>query len=175
MKKTLIGFAVSALFAMGSAHAAGTDTSATLNITGTVTAATVSCAVNLPISTVSLQEDMTNLINQGNTATHGEEVMVQVQGTGCSDLVANNHIAYKFVGTQDTAAGTALANSDTTPGAATGVGIGIFSKQGAVININDTQLAGTEGSFKLQMVKLNGQQAVAGTISGALTIQIERI
>ena len=176
MKKTLIGFAVSALFAMGSAQAAGNDTSATLNITGTVTAPSASCAVQLGATIVNLEDDITNLVNQNQTATHANEVAVSVVGEGCANLVEENHIAYKFVGATDNAAGTALANSDVTAGAATGVGIGIFDEANAPVKINsDTLLASQADKFKLQMVKLDGQTPVAGSVLGSLTVQIERM
>ena len=174
MKKTLIGFAVSALFAMGSAQAAGNDTSATLNITGTVTAPSASCAVQLGATTVNLEDDITNLVNQNQTATHANEVAVSVVGEGCANLVEENHIAYKFVGATDNAAGTALANSDVTAGAATGAGIG--DEANAPVKINsDTLLASQADKFKLQMVKLDGQTPVAGSVLGSLTVQIERM
>ncbi|EBW6088574.1 type 1 fimbrial protein, partial [Salmonella enterica subsp. enterica serovar Enteritidis] len=73
-------------------------------------------------------------------------------------------------------AGTALANSDVTAGAATGVGIGIFDEANAPVKINsDTLLASQADKFKLQMVKLDGQTPVAGSVLGSLTVQIERM
>jgi len=177
MKKALISFAVSALFAMGTAHAESTDTSATLNITGTVTEAQVYCAVNLNTTTVNLTDDMSALINQGTNADHATDVYANIVGSGCSNLITENKFALKVIGTADNALGNALANSDTSETAAKGVAVGIFNESNQVVKINDTQLPVSSAAtkFKLQMVKLDGQTPVAGNLTGSLTVQIDRI
>ncbi|EOC0417620.1 type 1 fimbrial protein [Cronobacter malonaticus] len=183
MKKTVLGLTVSALFMFSAAHASTNpnDVSATLSVTGTVVEdITQVCTVTLDKSSVALANDVGDLINQNDRATANGSERVNLQITGgdeCQNEVAAGHMAYKFTGMTDNADGTVLANTDTSATAAKGVGVGIYDYVGNVLKVNqDTLPATTAGNaITLQMVKLTGQEAVAGNVLGSVTIEIERL
>ncbi|MNE90098.1 hypothetical protein D3C80_1875750 [compost metagenome] len=70
-----------------------------------------------------------------------------------------------------------MANTDASEAAAKGVGIGIFDKNSAPLEINNSQMtpSTTGSSIYLQMVKLSNQTPVEGTVHGSLTIDIVRL
>lgn len=183
MKKSLLGLAVSALFAVGVAHAEtnANDVSATLSVTGTVVQdITQVCTVTLDKSAVSLNSDVDNLVNQGDNATTANVQLVNLSITGgnqCQDQVTAGKMAYKFIGTNDNADGTVLANLDASEAGAQGVGVGIFDSAMKPLRVNQDTMAATTGndSIALELVKLNGKTAVAGNVLGSVTIQIERL
>ncbi|MND81480.1 hypothetical protein D3C80_732790 [compost metagenome] len=77
----------------------------------------------------------------------------------------------------DDAEGTTLANSDTSAGAAKGIGIGLFDASYAPITINSNQINTNTGNGQilLQAVRLNTQVPVEGTLNGSLTLNIIRL
>lgn len=179
MKKSILGLAVSAMFAFGAAQAATNDISSTLNISGNVTNSDTGCTVILNNNTVDISGDITTLATQGAPATPAKLVNMAITGgTVCNNLAEQNHIAYKLVGTADDADGNVLANSFTGEGAASGVGIGLYDQEGNVVAINSGAIAvhtPLSTPLGLALVKLTGQEQVSGTVQGSLTIQIERL
>ncbi|EPE7079375.1 fimbrial protein [Cronobacter sakazakii] len=187
MKKSVLGLAVSALFMVGAAHAETNpnDVSATLSVTGTVVEnITDFCSVNLSTNSISLESNVDDLVNQGDATLINASDMKTVRlsiagGSDCQDQVAQGKMAYKFTGAADNADGTVLANSNVSAGAATGVGIGLFTVGHTPIKINQDTIPATNtlggDILTINMVKLNGQQAVAGDVTGSLTIEIERL
>lgn len=180
MKKTILGLAVSAMFVMGAAQAEvnPNDVSAELTVYGTVTPEVSACTVNLSQASINLNAEVASIPAQGTNKLLTDFVELNVTGSGdCSTLVSQGKMAYKFLGTADSADGTSLANVNVADGAATGVGIALYKETGEVLTINNDTLLATDTATKLGLglVKLNGQQAVAGAVQGALTIQIERL
>lgn len=180
MKKSILGLAVSAMFVMGVAHAEvnPNDVSATLTVSGSVTANQSACTVNLNKSSIALSAEVSKLVAQGATATPVDAVDLSITGdTQCSDLVAAGKMAYKFLGTADSAMGTSLANTVTGENAANGIGIALYDNAGKVVSINKDTITATSTAshLGLGLVKLEGVEATAGSVQGALTIQIERL
>ncbi|EOU9538372.1 fimbrial protein [Cronobacter dublinensis] len=183
MKKTILGLAVSAMFMAGAVNAEtnANDVSATLSISGSVTPAQFSCSVGLSNSTVNMLVDIDKLAPQGQNGfadANNETVYLSVEGDAqCAQLAQQQKIAYKFIGTADSADGTVIANTNTGSAAAAGVGIGLYDDAGNVIKLNeDTVIANpTHNALTLSAVKLNGQEATAGSLAGSVTIQIERL
>lgn len=87
----------------------------------------------------------------------------------CSDKVA-----LQLHGQADDADGTTLANTDASATAAKGVGIGVFDNNLLPLDINTSQIPAPAHSsvIFLQMVKLNNQTPVEGTVHGSLTIDV---
>ncbi|MDK9361888.1 fimbrial protein [Lelliottia wanjuensis] len=180
MKKSILGLAVSALFVMGAAQASTNpdDISATLTVSGTVTPSLSPCTVNLGQSSINLHADISTLVTQGTTTTPMNTVDLTVTGDEqCADLVSQGKIAYKFLGTADSAMGSVLANTATGEGAASGIGIALYDNAGQNLLINKDTMTATPGvsHLGLGMVKLASQTATAGSVQGSLTIQIERL
>ncbi|EOI3503125.1 fimbrial protein [Cronobacter dublinensis] len=183
MKKTILGLAVSAMFMAGTVQAEtnANDVSATLSITGSVTPAEFSCAVQLSTNTINMVVDTDKLVPQGQNGLaegNNESLFISVAGDDqCAVLAGEGKIAYKFVGTADNADGTVIANSATGDNAAAGVGIGLYDDAGNVIKINDDTVVAktTKNMLVLSAVKLNGQTVTTGNLSGSVTIQIERL
>lgn len=186
MKKSILGLAVSALLMVGAAHA-GTnpnDVSATLSISGTVVPNDQQiCTVVADQSSISLSSEVKNMPAQGSSATTGSVPLhlslMNSVGADCLNDAAAGKIAYKFVGTADDADGSVIANTNTAEDAAKGVGVGVFDATMAPLKVNqDTILANgtpTGNIVLLQMVKLNGQEVVAGNLQSSLTIDIEHL
>jgi len=176
MNKTLLGLAVSTLFVVSTAQAE--DQSATLAITGVVTAgAESSCTVFPSTSSITLSGKADALPLQNQSVSSATAFTVLVSGDKeCMDKIDTNQIGVQLKGTAD-ANGTVLANTHTGSDAAQGVGIGIYNANGEVINVNDNHnVMLPEGiGFGLSMVQLNGQTPVAGLVHGSLTIDIERL
>lgn len=178
MKKALMAIAVSAMFVTG-ATLADTNSPATLSITGTVTDNTtpVACGVSLSTASVSLSGMVSSMKTQGQYASGGTPVALNVTGGAqCDQLVNTNGLAYRFTGTVDDADGNVLANTATGDNAAAGVGVGVFAINGAPYSINQGQHdANDTHSFMLSLVKLTGQTATAGSVQSTLTVQLDRL
>lgn len=184
MNKSFLGLAISTLFMVGAAQAEvnPNDVSATLNVTGSVTRQ-FSCTVNLGASSVNLTGDVSTMSQQGDAGSSNIEIAdITLSGDQeCSTMAGEGKIAYKFLGTADAADGTSLANNDLSAGAASGVGIALYQVNdgNSVLKINqDTMLAAASPAIThlgLGLVKLNGQELKAGSVQGALTVQIERL
>ncbi|EOC1300510.1 fimbrial protein [Cronobacter dublinensis] len=180
MKKAILAAAVSTLFMMGAVHADtnANDVSASLSVTGSVTN-DYACAVTLSNSTVALDSDITTLGVQGvNNPPNMKNVEITLSGDSqCSDLIAQQKVAYKFVGTVDSADGNVLANTVESDAGAKGVGVGLYDKDGKTIAVNHgTLLANLESTqLGLSLVKLNGQDVSAGGVQSSVTIEIERL
>lgn len=181
MNKSILGLAVSAIFMVATVHAEDIDTSATVSIAGIVTGTpdtSASCTVNVSKALVNLTTDVTNLRDQGVKTTPDEGVSLSVSGDkGCQDLLLDSRIAYKFVGTADEATGKVLANTDTSEGAAQGVGVGVYDQEGNVVNVNTDYFRANlyNTIVGLGLVKLAGQTPSQGTVKSALTIEILRL
>lgn len=180
MKKSLLGLAVSALFVVGAVHAETNpnDVSATLTVSGSVTASQSICTVNLGQSSIALSADVTSLVSQGASTTPVNTVDMTIDGDDqCKTLVSEGKMAYKFLGTADNAMGTSLANTVAGDGSAAGIGIALYDNAGQVLSINKDTIAATSTAshLGLGLVKLDGQEATAGSVQGSLTIQIERL
>jgi type 1 fimbria pilin len=177
VKKSILAMAVSAMFMVSAAQAETNpnDVSAVLTVSGTVTESQ-NCAVQLSQSSVALDADVTTLQAQG--ATNSQVSGVSLSIDGCSALVTKGQLAFKFIGTADDALGTSLANSSTGEGAASGIGIALYDVIGNVVNINSDTMtvnANNVNKLGLGLVKLDGQEATAGSVQGSLTIQVERL
>ncbi|ELY2857076.1 fimbrial protein [Cronobacter dublinensis] len=179
MKKTILGLAVSALFMVGAAQAETNpnDVSATLSVTGSVTANDSVCSVDLSDTSVNLNEDISTMVESGQKLNNSKTVVMNIKGDdNCKLSLEQGKLAYKFLGTADSVDGNALANTASGDVAAKGVGVGLYNDSDEVIKVNDTVTATTTGySLKLGLVKLAGQTASVGSVQSALTIQIERL
>ena len=180
MKKTVLGMAVSALFMVGAAHAEvnPNDVSATLSVTGTVTANESVCSVDLSDTTVALSEDISTMVEAGQTPSKFKNVVINTKGDkNCQSMINQGKLAYKFLGTADEVDGSTLANSASAETAAKGVGIGLYNMDGTSLKLNEDTVPATSTGYNLllSLVKLTGQEASAGDVQGALTVQIERL
>ncbi|EOI3568031.1 fimbrial protein [Cronobacter dublinensis] len=183
MKKVFTGIVISTLFVIGSASA--NDTSGVLSITSSVTrSAEDACEVTLSKSSVNLTENINRMITQGDKATSITPLSMTVAGVDsestCGRKIYDGKIAVRFVGTYDNADGTSFANTATGSDAASGIGIGLFETSNEPIDIHQPYQLKTKSNivvqfFGLQLVKLHGQNATIGKVSGDMTVQIERL
>lgn len=188
MKKLTTLLTSSALLMAGvlntSAHA---DMPNTLNIFGSVGSGTPPCIVHLDRTAVDLMGSPSSMINQNETVKTGANVTINLTSTNsvfgaqCVTLAEDGKISYRVIGTADNADGNVLANTDTSNGAAQGVGIGISDSTYASnikplrINQDTIKIKNPYNTISLALVKLNGQQLTSGFVKGSLTIQIERL
>ena len=171
MKKTLLAFALASLFMTGAVQAV--DHSATVDINGTLTRNTTECNIITSASSLTLQSHIENLPNQGSNATNSASgIMLAINDSSC-----NGKVVLQLHGQADYADGTTLANTDSSDTAAKGVGIGIFNNDLAPLEINKSNitLSTNSSAIFLQMVKLNNQTPVEGTVHGSLTIDVVRL
>ncbi|MEX5383639.1 fimbrial protein [Cronobacter muytjensii] len=180
MKKTILGLAISTLFMVGAAQATinPNDVSATLAVTGSVTATESTCSVTLSDASVNLTEDISTMVEAGQKPNTLKGVNLSVSGdNSCTDMLAQGKLGYKFIGTPDNVDGTTLANSASQETAAKGVGIGIYNMTGEAMSINEDTVTATTSAYTLQLglVKLAGQVPTVGAVQGSLTVQIERL
>lgn len=185
MKKSIVGMFVSAMFVMGTAHAA--DTSAVVSISGTVEQdVNDACTVVPSTNVINLVSDINVLPTQGNNLTSSvpgaETLSLTVEGAGnCQDKVAEGHISYKFVGQADTSLGTVLANTATGDNAAQNIGVGIYDSTLHTVDINAGLVPAKKDeatTVTLQLVKLAGSEDIvykAGAVNAGVTIEIERL
>lgn len=170
MNKTLLSLAFASLFMVGAAQAA--DHSAVVDISGSLTGDHSECTVQTDLSSVDLSGEIADIPQQGvfiNDIATKLNYTVESTGESCY-----NRVAMQFHGVTD-ATGKVLANTDTGETAAKGVGIGLYDMYQDPLDINSQITAHTQGSLYLQMVKLDGQTPVVGTVNGALTIDIVRL
>ena len=180
MKMSILGLAVSTLFVVGGAQAGtnSSDVSATLTVSGTVTASQSACSITLGQTSIALNADVSNLVIQGASTTPANSVDMVIDGDDqCKTLASEGKMAFKFLGVADNAQGSSLANTVDGDAAAKGIGIALYDNEGTVLHINrDTMAASSTAThLGLGLVKLDGQEAIAGSVQGALVIQIERL
>ena len=174
MKKTLLGLTFASLFMAGAVQAE--DHSATIDISGNVTADQMECTVYTDSSTVNLSGKIADLPSQGGNATNDAALINYSVGSNDSAQSCYGKVALQFHGIPDQADGTVLENSDTSATAAKGVGIGIYDSNLNPLFVNVKTLEPqANGQIYLQMVKLNGQTPVEGSVHGSLTIDIVRL
>ncbi len=176
MKKTLLGLALSGLFSIGAAQA--TDHSATLDISGTVTADAVECTVYTQAS-VSLTGKVGEMITPGQVATNPTNVPFSI---GSSTTDGNNacvgKVAIQLHGTTDSAYTDVLANADVSEAGAKGVAIGVYdgtTNSPLPVNVAEIIPSTAVGSFGLQLVALGGETVVAGNVHSSLTLDVVRL
>lgn len=182
MKKVLLGLLVPSLLSAVSAYAEvnPNDTSATLSVTGEITHQS-NCAVNLSKQSVSLSKNSDELHTQNSALTSDilDVVDITVDGDAeCNDLASNQQIAYKLLGTADNADGISLANTDSSEGAAKGIGINMYDiRDNHIVKVNQDNLStgGSTTHLGLGLVKLTGQEVTPGSIQSSLVVQIERL
>lgn len=153
------------------------DTSATLTITGNATNSIAGCSVTMSPTTFNLESIPENAMPwQGGNTIPKNAINLSISGTSeCYALALGNRLAYRFIGTPDAVEGNVLANTDTSSSAATGVGIGLYNMHGEFLDIKKTINTTDLPRMTLQTVSLNGQRATKGSVSGVLTIQLERL
>ena len=177
MKKMILALTLSSLFSINAAQAE--DHSSIINIDGVVSAPVEgNCSVLPEKYSVSLSGNSDTLPVQGNNATDATTFSFQVGGDlECIDKINAGHVSVRLKGTLDDADCNVLSISDIVNTAAIGVGIGVFNTDKTPVNLKDnhTLITGTPLSFGLQMVQLEQQTVMAGTVHGALTIEIERL
>lgn len=174
MKKLRSALFTTLIMAAGVTQA--TDIPATLSITGNATNAEAACAININPATISLQSEVDKLVIQGSKNIANKSVNVSVSGNSeCYEMLLQNKIAYRFLGTADDVEGSVLANTDTSPEAAKNVGIGLFRKDGDIINLKDIMPATGSDYIGLEMVSLKRGEATKGNVNSTLTIQVERL
>ncbi|WP_312983293.1 fimbrial protein [Atlantibacter sp.] len=176
MKKTLLGLALSGLFSIGAAQA--NDHSATLDISGTVTADVVECTIYTQAS-VSLTGKVGEMIAPGLTATNPINVPFSI---GSSNTEGNNtcagKVAIQLHGTADSTYNDVLANTDISEAGAKGVAIGIYdgtTNSPLPVNVAEIIPSTAGGSFGLQLVALGGETVVAGNVHSSLTLDVVRL
>lgn len=175
MKNRFPTLLISTLFVAGVAQAS--DVPATLSISGTATNMLAGCTVVINPSTISLESVPLNAMPwQGGDSIPKNPVSVSISGSSeCYALALANRLAYRFVGIPDAVEGTVLANTDTSSQAASGVGIGLYDMHGKFMNIQDSVLVTNLERMSMQVVSLKGQRATEGSVTGTLTIQLERL
>ncbi|WP_336286829.1 fimbrial protein [Cronobacter dublinensis] len=179
MKKSLLCLLLSSVFTTGVAHAI--DRSATITISGAVSAPSQGdCTVLTSQQSVQLSGTTDHLPQQDKTADHVNSTFVVTVGGDevCVKKISDHRIAIKFSGTSDSANGTVLANTDTSESAAKGVGIGLYTPDGQPLDFKTYQPeinSAAPISLGLKMVQLNGQTPEAGSVQGAMTIEVVRL
>lgn len=177
MKIIYSALIASSLITGFSAQAA--DISATLSISGTASNATTGCTVDMNPKTITLDGiNLDALPRQGGNTIPKNPIHLNITGSSeCYALVNGGRMAYRFVGTPDAVEGSVLANTDTSSQAAQDVGIGIFDMHGKFLDIRETVPALNLERISLQVVSLKGteQRPTVGSVSGNLTVQIERL
>ncbi|EPN9528787.1 fimbrial protein [Cronobacter malonaticus] len=187
--KEVAAFALFGLLTVSAAQADSNDVSAVLPITGVVSSANEGCRVTLSKENILFAVKVSEMISQGENATEPQLVNVLINGAhkdgACAQAVLDGHIAVKFIGVADNADGTTLANQfSSQENAANGVGIGFFTSDNTPLAINKDTLkvskvtyVSDEGiaTFGVQPVKLTNQKVTTGGVSGAVTVEVERL
>ncbi|EKK4013104.1 type 1 fimbrial protein [Cronobacter sakazakii] len=189
-KRKIAGLAINLFIFAGAAQAnlESQDVSASLFITGKLSDPHQACRVSLSQESLSFSVNASQLVSQGDNATEPQVVSLFINGAdrdgACEELVSEGHIAIKFTGEADNAEGTTLANQyPSSENAASGVGIGFFAEDSTPVVINNGLLKVSKVTlshlgkvnFGVQPVKLANQNVKTGEVSGAVTIQIERL
>lgn len=179
MTKITSVLALGIILSAGIAQAADNDVAATLSITGTLKDASIGCTVEFTEPTVNMgTREMSSLPKQGHHVDGAQLTPVTANLIGnCTQegQVAPN---IAFTGVVDSGAGNALVNTATGSGAATGLGVSIYSYAGNVITPNGSAVKGTgteSTMFYIGMVKLDGAIPTAGQVQSSLTLQVETL
>lgn len=172
MNKTLMALTLISVFMAGAAQA--DDHSATVSINGSITGDNTGCSVLTSKDSLTLSGQLADLPTQGGNAIAPASLTYSIvsEGESCIDK-----IALVLHGEADNADGTTLANTDTSPESAKGIGIGVFDSNFSPITINNNKINPMTDihTIYLQAVRLNGQVPVEGTLHSSLTIDIVRL
>ncbi|MEE9682560.1 type 1 fimbrial protein [Lelliottia amnigena] len=172
MKKTLIGLTLMSLFVAGAVQAV--DHPATVDITGSLIGDGTECTFDIAEGTaINLYGAIGDLPNQGQNALAPTKMEYKL--TNACDI---NTFALQLHGVVDNADGTVLTNDDISSTAAKGIGVGVFNSDSSPVDVNgriNIPESKSQRYLNLQMVKLNGQTAIEGTVNSALTIDIVRL
>ncbi|EKY3198633.1 fimbrial protein [Cronobacter universalis] len=179
MKKTLCALALSTISGMGMVQAAGNDAPATLSVSGTVNDASAGCTIEFTEPTVNMgARTISSLPLQGHRVDGARLTPVNANLIGNCTHEGQVAPVIAFTGVVDSGAGNALVNTATGSGAATGIGVGIYSYAGYVITPNGSAVMGTGANnmmFYIGMVKLDGAIPTEGQVQSSLTMQIESL
>jgi len=169
MKKTLVALTLASLFMAGAAQA---KDSAGLTITGSITDQNA-CNITISEQSVTLTDNISELIDQGKNATKATPVTYTINygGTASAEGCIGN-IALQITGNAN-ADNVTLANSAPESVAAKGIGVGVYDADSKAMNIGSkfTPASGT-GQINLQLVKLNGETPVKGSVYTTLTLNV---
>lgn len=189
MKKIISVMTIAAAcFSAGAyAETPAQDVSATVAISGVLVGPqNHACQIVLNKNVINLTGSTKSLIEQGQNATAPQEVTFSVYSVNqtyqslCDKDIYDGKIAVRFTGVYDNADGTAFANSATGDSAAAGIGIGLFNHDKTPLDASEVYKLGTGANtatkiIGLQLIKLKGETATAGTVAGNITFQIERL
>ncbi|UJD92851.1 type 1 fimbrial protein [Lelliottia amnigena] len=173
MKKTFMALTLASLFMAGASQAQ--DHSATVTVHCSIVGDHTECTVYTAQSTVTLNGQLADLPIQGQNATAPTALEYNIMPSEGGSCVGK--VAIVLNGLADDAEGTTLANTDTSAGAAKGIGIGLFDSNYSPLTINSSQITTDTsiGQIYLQAVRLNTQVPVEGTLNGSLTLNIIRL
>lgn len=161
------------------ANVNASDTAAVLTVKGNVTNVGSVCGVNVSQNNVSLAGNLDDLAPQSSVggAPAATVELTIVGNTSCYEMLAHSKLAYRLLGTADNADGNVLANADTSAGAASGIGVRLADRDGNTLAINESTLLAGSAPTRLgfNLVTLNGQEAIPGTVHSTLTIEVERL
>ncbi|ELY4301972.1 fimbrial protein [Cronobacter turicensis] len=176
MKKLTSVLALGVILSTGIAQAADNDVAATLSVSGTVKDTSIGCTVEFIEPTVNMgTREISSLPKQGHHVDGGQltPVTAKLVGNCTRDGSVTSNIT--FTGVVDSGAGNALVNTATGSGAATGLGVGIYSYAGNIItpNVSVVKATGLDSTmFYIGMVTLDGTNPAAGQVQSSLTLQV---
>lgn len=183
MKKSILGVTLSALFAVCAAHAEPADTvmsSTDITVDGAISAGDGSCSIAMSKNAVNLIADKTHMIPQDQYKANyfGDTLSVSMSGDDiCNQRIQEGKIAVRFTGPADDVEGTVFANTATGENAAKGVGVGVFYQTGGRMTINQGAIPVTMKPLVvgMQVVNLNGEDVVEGSVQAAITVEVVRL
>lgn len=177
MNKKLLAIAFGSLFCAAAANAA--DSSAVLDITGTVTQHAEECVYSVPATvTVNSTIDSVGMQDVQGSWNNAASMPIFI-----SDAVPGGpsacygKVAIYLHGQADTAKGNVLANTDVSETAAKGVGIAMALANGQVLTPDGATFTPSTSveNINFYQVQLSGQKAEPGTVQSNLTIDFVRL
>ena len=160
------------------ASAYAQDTSADLQINGTVNNTESACALSLSSSALALKAvNVSALPAQGGDSvdvSHTDSLGIRMVGDKCKTT------GLKFIGNTDKTEGNTLLNSLTADTSAKGVGVGVYNAYGHAIDFSQTLAPSWtvfNGNYAIYMrlVKLTGETPTMGDVQSSLTFQLENL
>lgn len=179
MKKLTLALALSSLYITAVSHAAVSDISSVLDITGNVKNINAGCTITLDRNYMRLDnQDIKDLPTQGhyNDTVSGTVNTLRMSGDNCKNN-SGGSIAVRFTGNADSAGGTSFANASSGTAAAQGIGVEVYGYGKNIItpNTSDVPTFGDAYPFYVGMVKLSNTKPTPGFVESTITVEVSRL
>lgn len=174
-KRYLVSLIASLMMCAGAAQAE--DIPASLTISGQVTAGSTGCTVYAPSELTLNTTDMSALPFQGEPGGSADNRILPIYVESEEGSSACDGVGLRFSGISDESEGNAFKNTMAQDIGASGIGVGLYTSSGGIIEPNKTSVLPKLDHYELYvgMVKLKNVDHKPGVVQTTITVDVDRL